>query len=314
MTHERIFYVADLHGSDRCFRKLLNAAKFYDAQTLMIGGDVTGKMVVPFVRNADGTYRSEWLGKKRMRETEVTQHEANLRDTGLYSCRLGPEEMQDLEADPKNQYPLFNRLMKERLRTWVALAEERLRPQGLKLYVIPGNDDRFEVDDDLRTSDVLVYCEGEVVEFGGMEVASCGFTNPTPWHTPRELPDGALKEKLDAVASKVSNLETAIFNFHCPPVETVIDLAPRLTPDFKVVARAGTTQMDHVGSRAVRDILQEYQPMLGLHGHIHESRGKDSVGRTVCLNPGSEYNQGVLHGVVIDLENRKVVNSQFTLG
>lgn len=311
---ERIFYVADLHGSDRCFRKLLNAAKFYSAHTLMIGGDVTGKMVVPFVRNPDSTYRSEWLGKKRMKDAEVHEQEENLRDTGLYTCRLGPEEMAELEKHPKKQYPLFNRLMRERLRSWVALTEERLRPQGLKLYVIPGNDDRFEVDEDMRTSDVLLYCEGKVVDIAGMEVASCGFTNPTPWHTPRELPDDQLKKKLDAVASKVRNTETAIFNFHCPPVGTTIDLAPKLTPDLRVVARGGTTQMEHVGSQAVREILHEYQPMLGLHGHIHESRGRDAIGRTLCLNPGSEYNQGVLHGVIVDLEDRKVVNHQFTLG
>ncbi len=310
----RIFYVADIHGSDRCFRKLLNAAKFYDAQVLMIGGDLTGKMVVPFVENPDGTYRSDWLEKKRLKPAEVAEYETHLADGGLYTVRVGAREMEDLDGDPKRVYALFNERMQERLRAWIALAEERLRPQGLKLYVIPGNDDRFEIDDEVKRAESMVYCEGQVVDIAGYEVASCGFTNPTPWHTPRELREEDLAKKLDAATRGVSRLDRAIFNFHCPPVDTAIDVAPKLTPDLKVVARAGTVATQHVGSSSVRELLAARQPMLGLHGHIHESRGEDRVGRTLVLNPGSEYNQGILHGVLVDLEDGKVVRHQFTMG
>lgn len=310
----RIFYVADIHGSDRCFRKLLNAAKFYDAQVLMIGGDLTGKMVVPFVENPDGTYRSDWLEKKRMKPKEVEAYERSFADGGLYTARLSAREMEDLEGDPKRVYTFFNEKMQERLRAWIALAEERLRPQGLKLHVIPGNDDRFEIDDAVRRAESMVYCEGEIVDIGGYEVASCGFTNPTPWHTPRELGEEDLAKKLDSATRGVSRLDRAIFNFHCPPVDTAIDVAPKLTPDLKVVARAGTVATQHVGSSSVRKLLAERQPMLGLHGHIHESRGEDRVGRTLVLNPGSEYNLGTLHGILVDLEDGKVVRHQFTMG
>ena len=310
----RIFYVADIHGSDRCFRKLLNAAKFYDAQVLMIGGDLTGKMVVAFVENPDGTYRSDWLEKKRLKPAEVAEYETHLADGGLYTVRVGAREMEDLDGDPKRVYTLFNERMQERLRAWIALAEERLRPQGLKLYVIPGNDDRFEIDDEVKRAESMVYCEGQVVDIAGYEVASCGFTNPTPWHTPRELREEDLARKLDAATRGVGHLDRAIFNFHCPPVDTAIDVAPRLPPDLKVVARAGTVMTQHVGSTSVRKLLEERQPMLGLHGHIHESRGEDRVGRTLVLNPGSEYNQGILHGVLVDLEDGKVVRHQFTIG
>ncbi|MGQ0796967.1 MAG: metallophosphoesterase family protein, partial [Methanobacteriota archaeon] len=294
----RLFYVADIHGSDRCFKKLLNAAKFYDAQVLMIGGDLTGKMVVTFVENPDGTYRSDWLEKKRMKAKEVAETERTLSDGGLYTARLSAREMEDLEGNPKRVYTFFNEKMQERLRAWIALAQERLRPQGLRLYVIPGNDDRFEIDDEVRRAESMVYCEGQVVDIGGYEVASCGFTNPTPWHTPRELAEDDLAKKLDAAVRGVSNPARAIFNFHGPPIDTAIDVAPQLTPDLKVVARAGTVMTQHVGSTSVRKLLEERQPMLGLHGHIHESRGDDRIGRTLVLNPGSEYNQGILHGVL----------------
>ncbi len=314
MADHRIFFVADLHGSDRCYRKLLNSAKFYGATTLIIGGDVTGKMVVPFVQNPDGTFTSDWLEKRRMKAGEVEEYERAYRDSGLYTCRLTPGEMRELEAKPELQYPLFNRLMRERLATWIALAEDRLRPQGVKLYVIPGNDDRFEVDADMRNHDMFVYCEGDVVDVGGYEVASCGFTNPTPWHTPREVPDEALREKLEKVVAKVSRMDRAIFNFHCPPRDTPIDVAPRLTNDFRIVQQAGTVDTMHVGSDSVRKTLLESQPLLGLHGHIHESRGSAMMGRTLCLNPGSEYNQGVLLGVLVDLHEGQVSRHQFIVG
>lgn len=314
MVDNRIFFAADLHGSERCYRKMLNAAKFYGANTLIIGGDVTGKMVVPFVENGDGTYHSEWLGKKRMKPAEVEGYEKAFLDSGLYSCRVTGQEMTDLEAKPELQRPVFDRLMRERLNRWIELAEERLRPQGVKLYVIPGNDDRFEVDADMRNHDWFVYCEGDVVDLGGYEVASCGYTNPTPWHTPREVPDGELGKMLEKVVGGVSRMDRAIFNFHCPPVDTPIDVAPKLTQDLRIVQRAGTVDTQHVGSAAIREVVARHQPMLGLHGHIHESRGEALVGKTLCLNPGSEYNQGVLQGLIVDLEAGRVARHQFIVG
>lgn len=314
VTTNRVFFAADLHGSDRCYRKLLNSAKFYGANTLIIGGDVTGKMVVAFVENPDGTFACEWVGKKRMKRGEVEEFERAYLDSGLYTCRLAPAEMADLEANPDHQYPLFNRLMRERLLRWITLAEDRLTPQGVKLYVIPGNDDRYEVDEDMKHHDTFVYCEGDVVDIGGYEIASCGYTNPTPWNTPRELPDEELGKKLEKVVAGVSRMDRAVFNFHCPPRDTPIDVAPKLTKDFKIVQQAGTVDTQHVGSAAVRELIERHQPLLGLHGHIHESRGSARIGRTLCLNPGSEYNQGILQGLIVDLEDGHVARHQFIVG
>ncbi len=313
MRH-RIFYAADLHGSDICFRKMLNAAKFYDAQSLILGGDLTGKMVVPFVENPDGTYRSEWLHQKRIKLKELENTENDLANAGLYTTRMSAKEMGGFEGDSKLVYDLFNDLMQDRLRKWIALTQERLEPLGVKLYVIPGNDDRFEIDDPVKQSEFMVYCEGKVVDIGGYEVASCGYTNPTPWHTPREEADDVLKGRLDSAMSQIGDMENAILNFHCPPKDTALDIAPQLSPDFKIVAKFGTAAMQHVGSRSVRELILDRQPLLGLHGHIHESKGEESLGRTLVVNPGSDYNQGVLHGVLVDLEDGKVVNHQFTMG
>jgi len=59
--------------------------------------------------------------------------------------------------------------------------------------------------------------------------------------------------------------------------------------------------MEPVGSTAVRELIEEYQPPLSLHGHIHESRGKTRIGETIAINPGSVYSEGSLQGAVIDL-------------
>ncbi len=310
----RLFFTADIHGSDRCFRKLVNAAKFYDAQMLVVGGDLTGKVVIAFVANPDGTFRCEFLNKKRIKATELPTLETNLANAGMYTCRLTPTEFEDLSEASRKASELFNSLMRERLRAWAALADQRLGPQGLKIHLIFGNDDRFEVDDAIAGYDALVPFEGQAFEMDGYEFVGCGFTNPTPWHTPREVPEDRLKRRLEDAISNAGRMDRTIFVFHCPPVETALDLAPRLTPDLKIVQKAGSIDFMHVGSRSVREVIESHQPFLSLHGHIHESRGEERLGRTLSLNPGSEYSEGLLHGVLLDLEDGRLVNHQFTLG
>jgi uncharacterized protein len=310
----RLFYAADLHGSDVCFRKMLNAAEFYHVDALIIGGDLTGKVVVPFIENPDGTFRSKWVARDRITPAETERIEKNLTNSGLYPCHVTPAEMGELESKPERVYALFNRLMQERLQAWLKLADERLGKIGRTLYVIPGNDDRLEMDAVMKSGERLVYCESEVVDLDGLELASCGWTNPTPWHTTRELPESALAEKLDRVVAKVQRMDRAIFNFHCPPNGTALDLAPLLTKDFKYVAKGGAIQSQHVGSDAVRSLIERHQPLLALHGHIHESRAAESVGRTLCLNPGSEYGEGILDGAIVRLDGARLVGHQFTTG
>jgi len=65
---------------------------------------------------------------------------------------------------------------------------------------------------------------------------------------------------------------------------------------------------------AVREAIEKYKPLLGLHGHIHESRGVVNIGRTLCINPGSEYGEGIIRGAIVDLAKDKVLSYQLTSG
>ena len=69
-----------------------------------------------------------------------------------------------------------------------------------------------------------------------------------------------------------------------------------------------------VGSTAVRELIERIQPVLALHGHIHESRGVANIGKTVAINPGSSYTEGVLQGVIVTLSGDKVVGQQLVTG
>jgi Icc-related predicted phosphoesterase len=52
----------------------------------------------------------------------------------------------------------------------------------------------------------------------------------------------------------------------------------------------------------VRDAIKQYEPVVGLHGHIHESRGAQRIGSTMCLNPGSDYSADLLRGAIVDFD------------
>ncbi len=106
--------------------------------------------------------------------------------------------------------------------------------------------------------------------------------------------------------AKVKNLETAVFCIHVPPYDTFIDQAPMLEDDLRIAVKGGHTHMIPVGSTAVRNIIEKYQPLVALHGHIHESPGRVKLGRTECLNPGSEYAEGILKGFLVELNGSKI--------
>ena len=136
---------------------------------------------------------------------------------------------------------------------------------------------------------------------------SFGYSNRTPWHTPRELPDDEIQRRVEKKAAAVERPERAVFNFHVPPARTAIDKAPALDGSLKPVVKGGTVQMQSVGSEGVRRVLERYEPMLGLHGHIHESRGAVRLGRTLAINPGSEYGDGVLCGALLEVDGKRGV-------
>jgi len=298
--------------------KFLNAAKFYQANALILGGDITGKMIVPIVEQQDGSAIADFLGTPQMARTndERLALEKKIRNSGYYPYPTTPDEVERLQADKKLVDELFSKVMAESVKRWVGIAEERLKGMNVKCYISPGNDDRFDIDPVLRGSSTVICPEGEVVSIDDYhEMITSGWSNITPWHSPREVPEEELIKKFEPMIDKVRNMENAIFNLHCPPINTTIDLAPELDETLKpVVKGGGGISMVHVGSTTVRQLIEKYRPLLGLHGHIHESRGFVAIGRTLCINPGSEYGEGILRGAIINLDPKGVRSYLLTQG
>lgn len=308
----RILFVTDIHGSNTCFRKFLNALRIYSVDVGILLGDLTGKMLIPLVEKPGGGWETSFMGHPTRVETqeELDKLKKTIEMVGYYWCHLTPDEFQAYKSDSEALDRLFRQLMMERLREWLALADERLAGTDLKVYMAPGNDDHFEVDQVIADSAAIVNCNDRVVTVGDHEMATFAWTNPTPWDTPREKPDEELEPMLEALIAQVRDLPQAIFNFHAPPYGYALDLAPELTADLVQAA----DRKVHVGSRAVAKMIQKYQPLLGLHGHIHESRGVQRIGRTTIINPGSEYSEGILRGVVLVLHKGKLKDYIFTSG
>jgi Icc-related predicted phosphoesterase len=313
-----VFFTSDLHGSSVCFRKFVNAGKFYGADVLIVGGDITGKKVIPFVRQADGSFKVNHLDREHVLidQEQVEVFKRNITDMGYYPYMTDTTEVEQLASNPAAQGAIFKRLMKERITEWLQLAEERLEGTGIRCYIQPGNDDEYEIDELFEGYGNVVNPEGRIIQIDdNYTMISTGHANITPWQCPRDVPEERLKEIIDLMASQVSDFDHCIFNFHVPPFDTVLDQAPQLDDQMRpMLEMGGKPHMVPVGSAAVRSAIEQYQPRLGLHGHIHESRGSQKLGRTLCLNPGSEYGEGVLRGVIVNIEKKGVKAVTFTSG
>lgn len=313
----KIFFCTDVHGSTVCFRKFINAAKFYGANTLILGGDVTGKMVVPIARQGNGDMLTAFAGRE-LRFTSSDELESftkRVQNMGFYPKVMEEDEFQRLKASPEAQDDLFHELVLERLREWVEYADEKLAGTDVPVYAAPGNDDFFEVDEVLASGERIRLIEMQVQPLGDeYQIATSGWTNPTPWNTERECSEDELGRRLEAMFEQVEDMDRCVFNLHVPPHDSKIDLCPKLDADMRVTYDLGNPVMAPAGSTAVRAAIERHQPLLGLHGHIHEGRGEAQIGRTVCLNPGSVYSEGVLNGLLITLQGAKVRDYQFTQG
>jgi Icc-related predicted phosphoesterase len=303
----KCFYASDIHGSDLLWRKFINAAAFYKADVLIMGGDVAGKSVIPIIKRQDNTYyAAEIAGERTFAEAELPALEKRIRDLGQYPYRTTEEQTAALHQDQKAVDELFLKVMTETLERWMRFAEERLHGKGVKLFVMLGNDDEPALRDVLARSPMVIDPEDIPVELGdGFQMLSCGFANPTPWHSAREMAEIDLQQHLEKLVSELRDPARAVFNLHVPPIRTAIDTAPRVNDDLSPVIEGGSVVMGSGGSEAVRSIIEKYQPLLALHGHIHESRGIVKLGRTVCINPGSAYGEGVLHGALFELDTKK---------
>jgi uncharacterized protein len=310
----RLFYASDIHGSDLLWRKFLGAATFYDAAASVMGGDLLGKAIVPIERRDDGTFRGQFLGEERVvREgEELDDLLAAIRFNGFYPWTASRAEIERRAADTEE---LFAEVARGEMRRWVDLAEARGSANGASnLYVMAGNDDPWYVDEILAASRALVFCDDRVVRVDDHEMLSSSYANKTPWNSPRELDEDALYQRLKRLADQLEEPSRAIFNLHVPPFDSRLDQGPDLKPDLTPRYSGGHPVTKPVGSSAVRQLIEEVQPLLALHGHIHESKGETRIGRTLAINSGSEYNTGRLHGAVVTLGDERVVSHQFVVG
>jgi len=278
----KVFFATDLHGSEMCWRKFLNAGRFYDAEILICGGDMTGKAIVPIVQE-NGHY-TVTLGpdRQQVEAAQVPDVEAQIRRKGYYPLQMSVERLHELDGDPVKRAECFQQVMLDGVDRWMGMAAEKLRGSGIRVFVCPGNDDEMEVDDVIRRSDFVELAEGRLVEIGEFTMISTGWSNHTPWNTHREETEAQLGDRIE-------------------------DEAPAIDADLKLLH--GGRALRPVGSTAVREAIERHQPLISLHGHIHESKGAVKIGKTLSINPGSSYEEGMLMGAIVQLDAKKGIKS-----
>ena len=308
----RIFFATDVHGSEVCWRKFLNAGAFHKADVLIMGGDMTGKAMAPIVATTGGWELNLQDQRHELTtEDDVRAMEKRISDRGYYPIRLTRDEVDAWAADPALVDERFKAEIVRGVERWMALADERLAASNVRCVVSPANDDMFEIDPIIDRAAHVDLGEANTIDLDGLALVSTGWTNPTPWNTFREMPEAELRTRIDEIVSKAPDPRRAIFNFHVPPYGSNLDNAPKLDANMKYVA--GGQALVPVGSHAVRDAILAYEPPLSLHGHIHEGRGAVKLGPTLAVNPGSSYEDGVLQAAIVDLDTRKGTVKRYLL-
>ena len=312
-----IFFASDFHGSTACFKKFINGAKIYGADLLVMGGDLTGKAVMPVAEQQDGSFLAHQHGRdiRLANREEAEDFIKRVENMGFYATVVSEPEFRRLLGDKEAQETLFKKLVCERVAEWAEFAGRKLQGTEIDLITAPGNDDFFEIDDVLHASPHVQYHDMEVTEVkGGYQMLHCGGSNKTPWNTEREYTEAQYEQRFAELLPRVRDMDRCIFNVHVPPHGTALDKCPKLDENLQVVFEMGNPVHIHAGSTALTETLTRVQPLLSLHGHIHESRGNVKIGKTVCVNPGSVYPEGILQGVLVHLNGGEVKGLQLTQG
>jgi Icc-related predicted phosphoesterase len=311
----RLYYASDIHGTEVLWRKFLQASTVYEAPVIVMGGDVTGKVVIPLVEGSDGSVTAELFGRPERAATaaERSELENRIRSNGMYPHVMSADEVRrvaDLSVEERETW--FAEVMLHTFERWMEMASERL-PDNVRCFVMPGNDDPPGVDIAIERAERVEGCDERIVEFEGYTMISLGYANRTPFDSPRELDEDELYRRVAVLADQVPDHSHSIFNLHVPPYDSQLDIAPALDADLNVQLAAGQPRMAPCGSTAVRELVERYQPVVALHGHVHESRGTTRIGRTLCINPGSDYHTGRISGVLVHLRDTRA-DYQFVVG
>jgi Icc-related predicted phosphoesterase len=315
----RVFFATDLHGSAICYDKLLSAARFYKAEVLVLGGDLTGKMLVPIVDMGDGTFKADYIGVRTLKGVEEANAlEKEITNSGYYPYHCSKAEMDELNASKEKVDKLFMTVMKDTLTKWVDRAESFLSNLDVTCYLTGGNDDYQEILDAVRDSPHVKNADNKVVKIDGLhEMVNLGWSNPTPWKCPRDHSEEELEAATDKMLSSVTDIQNCVFNIHVPPINCGLDTVPKLDASVyppKPVFQGGQAVMIGAGSTAIRREIEKHQPLVQLCGHVHESRGTTRIGKTLIVNPGSDYPEGMLRGAIVNIGDKKVLSFQLTSG
>ena len=303
----RIFLACDPHGSQQTWEKMCQAPKVFKADVAMMCGDLTGKAIMPIIQEKENQWYAQPYGKRKTfkKQKDVDRFFAFQKDAGFYPYIMTPDELAALREKKGAIKELFQKLMSERMQEWLDMATERISPD-VDIIVNPGNDDAWVIDPIIENHPRIIYPLKQVIFVHGYPLISCEWVNSTPWDTERECPDEELMEKLEEEFARVDDYTNLLCNFHDPPFDSGLDTAPQLKEDHSI-AKAGAFEiLGPVGSKSVRAVIEKYEPLLGMHGHIHESVGFRNIGRTLCVNPGSEYREGILKGFLININDGKV--------
>ena len=268
---------------------------------MLLGGDFAGKGLVPVLRDGD-ELRTEIDGKRGDACPPTGGTSSPPISTGAASTprRWTRTNSPNCARTRPRSTSKFRSEIAAQAERWCQLAAERLDP-AVRCIITPGNDDPVAADPVYAADKRVEFPSGTVCDLGPVAMASLGVVPFTPWSTERECSEEDLAKLISELVESVPDGRQVIMNFHCPPYATGLDDAPELDATLKPVIRGGRPSIVPVGSHAVRDAIKKYQPPVSLHGHIHESRGVQRIGRTLCVNPGSDYSSGVLRGAVVDI-------------
>jgi len=303
----KIFFATDIHGSEKCWLKLVNAGPFYEVDTVVLGGDMTGKGIQVLLEETPGVWKTNFLGEQVVVEDEegLSKARAKIRNAGFYPRLFKPDEYQNFLASAEVQERMFREEMTKVIQNWLEFAEKKLKGTGRRIVVTAGNDDPLYINELFTQSSVVSMVERRVIQLDeNHEMINEGYSNHTPWKTHREMEEDDLYEVIKQQVEQLKDLPNSIFNLHCPPYNSKLDDAPLLDKNIRPVD-GGRTYVP-VGSTAVRKAIETYQPLMGLHGHVHEAKGSVYLGRTLCINPGSNYTEGALAGYLISLDKHSV--------
>ena len=300
----KIFYVTDIHGSEICWRKFLNAGPHYGADVVIVGGDITGKAMVPIVERG-GHWETTLQDHHEVLQTdeEVRAIEAKIQNRGYYPIRVSEEEYRHMQEDPEAVDKRFREIMVEGTERWISMADDKLGGKVLRVIVCPGQ--RRHVRDRPDPSERPRGRDGrrETDRPRGLPDGEHGLDEP---HAVEHVPRAARRSARPAarrILEPVTDPERTIFNFHAPPFGSSLDEAPALDENLNM--KAGGRAMRPVGSTSVRTAIERVQPVLSLHGHIHEGKGASRIGHTLTLNPGSSYEEGVLQAALVNIDEKK---------